>query len=192
MKQFIYLIDLNITSIELIIIINKEGKKMGKKKSKMIIKEAETLGFKNFPKYTFFGQRKGGALFKTDTKGHIFKHNVPRFIIRMVDWLESIDSSTQGSESGGARNITFYILSPQVGIYLEVNDSIAGALDIPGNHVYKMDIYTQSEVLVKQIVKDINDQWEEGILAHLDLKKIEKKFKVSPDDVTNAWNKFLT
>ena len=165
---------------------------MGKKKSKQIIKEAESLGFKTLQKYTFFGQRGGGSLIKTDTKGHTFKHNYPGFIIRIIKWLESIDSSTQESETGGARNITFYILSPQAGVYLEVDDRIAGALDIPHNHVYKMDIYSQKDDLVKQIVKNINDQWEEGILAHLDLKKIEKKFKVSPDDVTNAWNKFLT
>ena len=37
---------------------------MGKKKSKIIIKEAERLGFKDFQKYTFFGQRKGGAVIK--------------------------------------------------------------------------------------------------------------------------------
>ena len=165
---------------------------MGKKKSKKIQKEAEVLGFKNMQKYTFFGQRKGGAILKTDTKAHTFKHNMPRFIIKITEWLESIDPSTQESESGGARNITFYLLSPQAGVYIEVDDKIAGTLDIPGNHVYKMDIYGQKEDLVRQIVKIVNDQWKEGIIAHLDLKKIEKKFKISPDDVINSWNQFLT
>lgn len=179
-------------SDELIVITNTGLKKMGKKKSQQIQKEAETLGFKNFQKYTFFGQRKGGAVFKKDTRRHTFKHNMPGFLIRIIEWLESIDPSTQESESGGGRNITFYLLSPQAGVYIEVDDKIAGALDIPGNHVYKMDIYGQNEDLVRQIVKTINDQWKEGIIAHLDLNKIEKKFKISSDDVINSWNQFLT
>lgn len=165
---------------------------MGKKKSKEIQKEAEKLGFKNLQKYTFYGRRKGGAVFFKDRKKHTFKHNVPGFIIRIIEWLESIDPSTQESEAGGGRNITFYLLSPQAGVYIEVDDKIAGALDIAGNHVYKMDIYGQNEDLVRQIVKIMNDQWKEGIIAHLDLKKIEKKFKISSDDVINSWNQFLT
>ena len=55
-----------------------------------------------------------------------------------------------------------------------------------------MDIYGKNEDLVRQIVKMTNDQWKEGIIAHLDLKKIEKKFKISSDDVINSWNQFLT
>ena len=165
---------------------------MGKKKAKEIQKEAETLGFKNLQKYTFFGSRKGAIILKTETKKRTFKHNIPKFIIKIIEWLESIDPSTQESESGGGRNITFYLLSPQAGVYIEVDDKIAGALDIPGNHVYKMDIYGQNEDLVRQIVKIINDRWKEGIIAHLDLKKIEKKFKISSDDVINSWNQFLT
>jgi len=167
-------------------------KKMGKKKSKKIKKEAEILGFKNLQKYTFYGQRKGKVILKTETKKHTFRHNVPRFIIKIIEWLESIDPSTQESESGGGRNVTFYLLSPQAGLYIEIYDKIAGALDIPRNHVYKMDIYGQNEDLVRQIVKIINDQWKEGIIAHLDMKKIEKKFKISSNDVINSWNQFLT
>ena len=164
---------------------------MGKKKAKEIQKKAETLGLKNVQKYTFFGQRKGGAVLKTETKKHTFRHNVPNFIIKIIAWLESIDPSTQESDAGGGRNVTFYILSPQAGVYIEVDDRIAGALDIPKNHVYKMDIYGQNEDSVRQIVKLVNEQWKEGIIAHLDLEKIEKKFKISSEDIINSWNQFL-
>jgi len=165
---------------------------MGKKKSKKIIKEAEVLGFKNLQKFTFFGQRKGGAIIKKETKKHTFRHNMPRFIIKLIEWLESIDPSIQESDAGGGRNVTFYLLSPQAGVYIEVYDKIAGAFDIPRNHVYKMDIYGKNEDLIRQIVKIVNDQWEDGIIAHLDMKKIEKKFKVSSNDVINSWNQFLS
>ena len=106
----------------------------------------------------------------------------------------SIDSSTEQSEagSGSGRKITFYVLSPQAGIFIEVDDQIAGMMDIPENHIYKMDIYTQNVDLVKQCVKIINEQWEDGIIPQLDLGKIEKKFKVSAEEVINGWNQYLT
>ena len=165
---------------------------MGKKKAKEIQKKAETLGLTNLQKYTFFGQRKGGAVLKKETKKHTFRHNVPNFIIKIINWLESTDPSTQESDAGGGRNVFFYIISPQTGIYIEVDDRIAGALDISRNHVYKMDIYVQNEDSVRQIVKMVNEQWKEGIIEHLEFNKIEKKFKISSDDVINSWNKFLT
>jgi hypothetical protein len=165
---------------------------MGKKKLKEIQKEVETLGLKNLQKYTFFGQRKGGTVLKTETKKHTFRHNMPNFIIKIISWLESIDPSTQETDAGGGRNVSFYILSPQGKVYIEVDDKIAGALDIPKNHVYKMDIYAQNEDSVRQIVKMVNDQWKEGIIAHLDLNKIEKKFKISSEDIKNSWNQVLT
>ncbi len=165
---------------------------MGKKKAKEIQKKAETLGLKNLQKYTFYGQRKGGAILKTETKGHKFRHDVPNFIIKIIDWLVSSDPSTQETDAGGGRNVTFYLISPQAGIYIEVDDRIAGALDIPRNHVYKIDIYGQNEDSVRKILKMINDQWKEGIIANLDLNKIEKKFKISSDDVINSWNQFLS
>ena len=165
---------------------------MGKKKAKEIQKKAETLGLMNLQKNTFFGQRKGGAILKTETKGHTFRHNVPNFVIEIINWLVNSDPSTQETDAGGGRNVTFYIISPQSGIYIEVDDRIAGSLDIPRNHVYRMDIYGQNEDSVRQIIKMVNDQWKDGIIANLDLKKIEKKFKISSDDIINAWNQFLT
>ncbi len=164
---------------------------MGKKKAKEIQKKAETLGLKNLQKYSFFGQRKGAAVLKTETKKHTFRHNMPKFLIKIIQWLESIDPSTQETDAGGGRNVTFYVLSPQAGVYIEIDDRIAGALDIPRNHVYKMDIYGQSEDPIKHIVKMVNEQWKDGIIAHLDMKNIEKKFKINSDDVINSWNQFL-
>ncbi len=170
------------------------GTKIGKKATKKILNEVIQLGLKDSPKYTFYGKRKGGSIIKTETKGHIFSHNVPKLIIRITNWLIDIDASTEQSESGSGsgRKITFYVLSPQAGIFIEVDDQIAGTLDIPGNHVYKMDIYTQNADLVKQVVKIINEQWDDGIIPHLDFGKIEKKYKVSTEEVTNGWNQFLS
>lgn len=119
---------------------------------------------------------------------------MPKIIIRITSWLLSIDSSTEQSElgTGGGRKITFYVLSPQAGLFIEMYDQIAGMIDIPANHVYKMDIYTQNVDLVKDIVKIVNEQWDDGILLNLDFDKIEKKFKISAEDVTNGWKQFLS
>jgi hypothetical protein len=57
--------------------------------------------------------------------------------------------------------------------------------------VNKIDIYTNNQDYVKAIVKGINDIWDDGILSHLNIKKIEKKFKVKGEDIINAWNSFL-
>ncbi|MFX1388744.1 MAG: hypothetical protein ACFE9Z_01620 [Promethearchaeota archaeon] len=164
---------------------------MGKKKSKEIQKKAETLGLKSLQKYTFFGQRKGAAILKTETKKHTFRHNVPNFLIKIIKWLNSSDPSTQESDAGGGRNVMFYLISPQTGVYIEVDDRIAGALDIPKNHVYKMDIYGKNKDTIREIVKMVNDQWKDGILNHLDLKKIQKKFNISSEDLISSWNQFL-
>jgi hypothetical protein len=106
----------------------------------------------------------------------------------------SIDASTEQSEagSGSGRKIRFCVLSPQAGVFIEVDDQIAGMIDIPENHVYKMDIYAENVDSVKQVVKLINEQWEDGIIPNLDFGKIEKKFKVSAEEVTNGWNQFLS
>ena len=119
---------------------------------------------------------------------------MPKLIIRITTWLLSIDTSTEQSEqgTGSGRKITFYVLSPQAGIFIELYDQIAGMIDIPANHIYKMDIYTQNVDLVRQIVKLVNEQWEDGIIAQLDFGKIEKKFKVSAEEVTNGWKQFLS
>ena len=126
---------------------------------------------------------------------------MPKLIIRIANWLINIDTSTEQSElgSGSGRKITFYVLSPQAGIFIEVDDQIAGMIDIPENHVYKMDIYTQNGDiytqngdLVKQLVQIVNEQWDDGILAHLDFGKIEKKFKVSAEEVTKVWSQYLS
>ena len=41
------------------------------------------------------------------------------------------------------------------------------------------------------IIKSFNAQWDDGIVPHLNLKKLEKKYKVKGEDIVNAWNSFL-
>jgi len=83
-------------------------------------------------------------------------------------------------------------LAPQINVYVEILDKISGYFAYSeDNHVNKIDIYTNNQDYVKAIVKGINDIWDNGILSHLNIKKIEKKFKVKGEDIINAWNSFL-
>lgn len=83
-------------------------------------------------------------------------------------------------------------MSSQLGTYVELADKIAGAIaPNPGNHVTKIDIYTNNEEHVRTIVGNMNALWDDGIVPHLDLKKLEKKYKIGRDDIINAWNAFL-
>ncbi|MBN1802349.1 MAG: hypothetical protein JW891_12635 [Candidatus Lokiarchaeota archaeon] len=154
---------------------------MGKKCKK----EAEKLGILNLPKYTFYGRPKGLKM--------KFSKYKPKFANEIRNWLLTFDPATTESESGGGRNNTFMMLAPQAGIYIEIADKMAGyAVPNPGNHVFEMNIHTDKMDVVKEIVKIVNSRWEDGIVPHLDVKKIEKKFKVNGTEVINAWNQFLS
>ena len=153
---------------------------MGKK----LKKQAINSGMTNLPKYTFFGKPKGLKM--------KFSKYKPKFVLAIRDWMRSVDPSAAEDESGGGRNNTFYLLSTQMGLYLEMPDKIAGfAVVNPDNHAMQIDIYTQNEEYVRTIVNIINDIWSDGILAHLNLQKLEKKFKVSGSDIEQAWRNFL-
>ena len=85
-----------------------------------------------------------------------------------------------------------FILAPQSGLYIEITSKITGFSAMSAeNYVSQVDIYTENTDNVKTIVKILNDQWSDGMLNHIDLKKIEKKFKVNGNDVVNAINQFL-
>ncbi|MFX1567826.1 MAG: hypothetical protein ACFFCV_05595 [Promethearchaeota archaeon] len=153
---------------------------MGKK----VRKEAESLGLTNLPKYTFFGRPKNLKM--------KFSKYKPDLAYTVENWMKSIESSIAIDESGGGRNNTFYYMAPQMNLYVEIADKMAGAIvPNPGNHATQIDIYTNNEDHVRTIVRSINAQWEDGIVPHLDLKKLEKKYKVNRDDIVKAWQAFL-
>ncbi|MHA2051824.1 MAG: hypothetical protein ACW986_19595, partial [Promethearchaeota archaeon] len=90
------------------------------------------------------------------------------------------------------RSSRYYYLAPQANLYVEIIDKISGFSGwAEDNHVNKIDIYTENPDFVKAIAKVINDIWEDGIVNHLNLKKLQSKFKVRGEDIINAWNSFL-
>jgi hypothetical protein len=139
----------------------------------------------NKPQYTFYAQPR-----KYHTK---FSKSKPDIAYIVEDWIKQIDPSNVMSESSsGGRSSRYYCLAPQANVYVEILAKISGFYGwAEENHVVKIDIYTENQDHVKAIVKSINGIWEDGILNHLKLKKLESKFKVKGEDIINAWNSYL-
>lgn len=123
----------------------------------------------------------------------MFSKFKPDIAYLVENWMKNLDSTTTISESMlGARSSGYYYLAPQINVYVEIIDKISGYFAYnEDNHVNKIDIYTNNQDYVKAIIKGINDIWDDGILSHLNIKKIEKKFKVKGEDIKNTWNSFL-
>jgi len=147
--------------------------------------QAKKLGFIDLPRYTFYAQPKKSKV--------MFSKFKPDIAYLVEDWMKNLDSTTTSSESAlGARSSGYYYLAPQINVYVEIVDKISGYFAYSeDNHVNKIDIYTNNQDYIKAIVKGINDTWDGGILSHLNIKKIEKKFKVKGEDIIAAWNSFL-
>ena len=152
---------------------------MGKK----LQKEAMRLGLTDLPKYTFYAQPR-----KTKVK---FSKTKPDFAYIVEDWMKSVDPSTAQDETGAGVNNTFYYMAPQIGVYVEIADKVGLFAFSPDKHVSKIDIYTNTEDHVRTIVKKINAIWDDGILPHLDFKRLENKYKVGREDIISGWNAFL-
>ncbi len=153
---------------------------MGKK----LQKEAVKLGLTSQPKYTFFARPR-----KMKMKFSKYK---PDIAYKIENFMKSIDPSIMSAESGGGRNNTFYFLSTQMNMYAKIADKMAGMIvHNPINHTIQIDIYTNNQDYIKGIVRDINNIWDDGILAHLDTHKLAKKYKVAEEDIINAWKSFI-
>ena len=150
-----------------------------------IQKQAKELGLIDMPKYTFYAQpRKNKPMYSK------FKPDIANLV---EEWMKNLDSTTAIKETMlGPRSSCYYYLAPQLNVYVEILDKISGYFAwSEANHVNKIDIYTNNQDYVKTIVKGINDIWDGGILSNLNIKKIEKKFKVKGEEIINAWNSFL-
>ena len=151
---------------------------------KQVQDQAKQLGLTNQPQYTFYGRPR-----KIKAK---FSKIKPDFAYIVEDWMMSVDPSTTTSESGKARSSSYYYLAPQLNLYVEIVDKLSGYFAYSEeNHACKIDIYANNEDHVRIIIKSFNAQWDDGIVPHLNLKKLEKKYKVKGEDIVNAWNSFL-
>jgi hypothetical protein len=124
-----------------------------------------------------------------------FSKYVPDCADAIRDYLALQDQTLLQEKSGGGRNSTYYYLASQINTYIELIDKAAGfAVVNPSNHAIQINIFTENQEYIRGIANAVNSIWSDvdGILAHMDWKKIEKKFKVSRDDCIAEWNKWLS
>ena len=151
---------------------------------KEVQKKAQKLGLTDLPKFTFYGRPK-----KLTLKFSKYK---PDIAYTVENCMKNVDPSFDMGESSKPRSNKFYYMAPQKSVYVEIYNQLAGfAAFNPDNYVCQIDIYTNDEDHVRAITKDVNALWDDGIIPHLDFKKLEKKYKVNREEIINAWNAFL-
>ncbi len=121
-----------------------------------------------------------------------FTKYIPDTTDAIRDYVNLIDPTFKQDRSGGGRNNSFYYMSTTANIFVEVFDKAAGfAVTNPDNHAMQINIYSNNDEHIRGIAKAVNGIFEDGMLAHLDWKKIEGKFKVKPEDGIAIWNTLL-
>jgi hypothetical protein len=148
-------------------------------------KKAKKLGMLNKPKYTFYYTPKKIK--------HKFSKIKPDVAYLIEDWMVKIDPSTIMSETQAtSKTFVFFHVAPNANLYVQVVFKMSGYMNFNAEtHAAKIDIFTDNQDHPKAIVQGINKIWEDGIVNHLNLKRLGKKFKVSSEEILNAWNSFL-
>ncbi|HUX98500.1 MAG TPA: hypothetical protein VMV49_02985 [Candidatus Deferrimicrobium sp.] len=153
---------------------------MGKK----IPKQAEELGITKQRLTILYARAKKIRM--------TFTKYVPDTADAIRDYITLQDPTMIQDRTGGGRNNTWYYLAPQAQIYVEYFDKAAGFQIVnPSNHAVQINIFTDNLEHVRGIANAVNNCWEDGILAHMEWKKIEGKYKIKADDCIAAWKQWL-
>ena len=153
---------------------------MGKK----VRKQAEELGLTKLRTTMLYARPRKTKM--------TFSKYVPDIAHAIRDYIKLLDPSFVQASSGGGRNNTYYYLAPQANLYVEIVDKAVGFVVInPVNHAIQISIFSDNDEHIRGIAKAVNQRFADGILAHMDWKKIEKKFKVKREDCIAAWKALL-
>lgn len=123
----------------------------------------------------------------------MFSTHKPDTADNIKDYMKLIDPDFVDGRSGGMRNNTYFCLAPQEKFYVEIVDKAAGFMIAnPANHALQINIFSDNDEHIRGIANTVNQRWEDGILPHMNWKKIEKKYKIKREDAIATWNRFLT
>ena len=107
-------------------------------------------------------------------------------------YMKTIDPSFVESSSQKMRSMVFYNLAPQVNLYVEIADKLAGSTaPNPTTHALQIKIYSDNEEHIRGIANAINARWPDGILPHIVWDKIESKYGVKREDAIATWKGLL-
>lgn len=176
-----------------------EGNYLIKEKPKVIIAKAKELNLYDIVPVKLWV--KGTHMRRTLSRG------TPDAADLVTDYLTRNDEKHM---IGVKKKITgksiFYHLAPNLKLFAEVHVQLAmgwralpsydpynGPYD-PDNFPTEMRFHTRNQQHIKDIVKGINYMWEgsgQGLmLDNMNYKKYRKKFKVTPEEIQKAWQKW--
>jgi hypothetical protein len=148
-----------------------------------IRKQADELGITKLRKTVLYGH-------PTHTR-RTFGRVVPDFDREMRNYLSQFDPTIIEGRSGGTRSHTYYLLAPQLNIYIEDTTKLTGWADKNLSHALRITIYTDSEEYLRKIANFLNSLWGYKLLENILWKKIEKHYKVKKEECISTWKELL-
>jgi hypothetical protein len=148
-----------------------------------IRKQADELGITSLRKTVLYGH-------PAHTR-RTFGRVVPDFDREMRDYLKLFDPSVIEGRGGGSRSHTYYLLAPQLNVYIEDKTKLTGWADKNTSHSLQITIYTDSDEYLRGIVKQLNSAWDGKLLESIIWKKIQKSYKVNKEECIAAWKELL-
>lgn len=146
-------------------------------------KQADELGITKLKKTILYGH-------PTHTR-RTFGRIVPDFDREMRDYIRQYDPSAVEGRAGGSRSHTYYLLAPQVKVYIEDTTKLTGWGDTNTNHALRITIFTDNDGYLRGIANLLNNLWDGKIIENIIWKKIEKSYKVKKEDCITTWNELL-
>ena len=148
-----------------------------------IPKQADELGITKLRKTVLYGHPTGTR--------RTFGRVVPDFDREMRDYLKLDDPSVIDGRGGGSRSHTYYLLAPQLKIYIEDKTKLTGWADKNTSHSLQITIYTDNEDNLRKIAQHLNKLWDGKLLENIIWKKIQKSYKVNKEECIAAWKELL-
>jgi ribosomal protein S27AE len=152
---------------------------MNKVKAKKIMKMAKDLNLLDNPPVKLWVE---GTITRRTFYG--ISNNAADYI---RDYLDGADSEYTIAKTRSMKGSThYYHLAPNLQAYIEADVKIAGVSTFPT----ELTFYTKDEALIKTIVAAIQKLWITPMLDGLHYKNFEKEFKVTPEEIKDAWKKW--
>ncbi|NVM30706.1 MAG: hypothetical protein HWN65_17835 [Candidatus Helarchaeota archaeon] len=156
---------------------------MGKGKVRL---QAEELGYTNFRLTTLYARPR-----QIKMRQRFLMRYIPDIVPAIRDYIIWNDPSTI-EVMDGTKNLKFYYVAEKIKLYVEIFDKTAfWTVMNPAKHATQINMYCNNEEIVRGIANAVNQVFEDGILAHMDWKWIEKKWKVKREDCISVWKRLL-
>jgi len=145
--------------------------------------QAEKLGLLELPGITLYAHPSGVR--------QTFARIVPHTDNTVQNYISQIDPSFVKGRSGGSRGSTYVIYAPNANIYFEDQDLYIGWAHNEKNHLQQIKIHADTEEKIRHIAQIIDNLYTNGVVANINWKKINKKYKVDEKEGIAMWNKVL-